>query len=301
MTTQDIEEIVCNDSKNASLHPKLVKSQVISASRRTDIPAFYMDTVVKSMIEGMITVKGPYGRVSCISLSPNDVKCIVWWSKNYAIWLEMYNKNKQLFSQYKHMFNFTITGDDNLERGVKVSLDERLHQLSELVREFGPDTIKLRFDPIVIYTDKNNQLHDNLENYEKIASFAHSLGITSIIFAFCLPYQKVLNSFARRGLTLKTLSLNDEKQIIDRLININEKYSMSLETCCGSQLIGYKNIKQSHCVDGNIISKYCHLNTKRKDPGQRKDCGCMISRDIGSYGWKCPHSCTYCYANPAPI
>lgn len=32
-----------------------------------------------------------------------------------------------------------------------------------------------------------------------------------------------------------------------------------------------------------------------KDKGQRKECGCMLSKDIGAFD-TCPHQCVYCYA-----
>jgi hypothetical protein len=33
-----------------------------------------------------------------------------------------------------------------------------------------------------------------------------------------------------------------------------------------------------------------------EDKGQRKECGCIVSRDIGM-SHTCQHLCTYCYAN----
>ncbi len=57
---------------------------IISASRRTDIPALFSDWLFKRMEEGYVLVRNPmnFHQVSRISLSPDVVDCIVFWSKN---------------------------------------------------------------------------------------------------------------------------------------------------------------------------------------------------------------------------
>ena len=62
---------------------------VISASRRTDIPAFHADWFMKRIRSGMVGVVSPFGRgISEISLVPEDVSAIVFWTKNAAPILE---------------------------------------------------------------------------------------------------------------------------------------------------------------------------------------------------------------------
>jgi hypothetical protein len=285
-----------------TLPAKLVKSQIISASRRTDIPAFYMPKILAAIQRGYIEVTSPYGVKSNVSLSAKDVKCFVWWSKDYSRWLELYEKEKPVFSQYMHMFNFTLTGGDLLEPGIKSSFEQRLGQLTQLVHLFGPQTVKLRFDPIVIYRNKTGQLCDNLQQFETLVKTAAGLGINQIIFAFCIDYGHVTRRMAKFGFILQKPSLDEQKTILNPLLDLCAHYGVRLQTCCNSGLIGYRQITASKCVDGEIINKLCSrtggLKTIRKDGGQRKECNCAVSRDIGSYELQCYHNCNYCYANP---
>jgi hypothetical protein len=105
----------------------------------------------------------------------------------------------------------------------------------------------------------------------------------------------------KRGKELIDLSDDDKHAILDKLITISDKYGMKLKACCTSGLLGYKNkVFESHCIDGAKIEKLVggHLAKNAKDKGQRKECNCVLSRDVGSYTYKCNHSCDYCYANP---
>ena len=279
-------------------------SQIISVSRRTDVPAFYMKQLIKHLETGYIDVPNPRfpNNVSRVSLSPEDVKGLVWWSKDYSKWIKKYEENKELFDKYKHVFNFTINGYDKLEKGVASSLDERLEQLKYLSEHFGIESIKYRFDPIVFYKKENSDKeYNNLKNFEYIMQHLHEFGIKACQFAFCLHYKNVVDRMKKRGKTLVKLSLERKQEILDRLIEICDKNDVELYSCCSSELLGYKDkIKQSSCVDKEQIELLIDgkLKIRRKDYGQRKECGCVQSRDIGTYDMKCGHSCDYCYANP---
>jgi hypothetical protein len=293
---EDIENTVPPPPGDGAI--KFVRSQIISASRRTDIPNCYMPMMIKAIRAGSIDVSGPYGYKARVSLSPVDVKLISWWSKDYRNWLELYQGSEhELLSQFHHIFNFTLTGGDALEPGVKSSFDERLGQLRQLAELFGSDHIKLRFDPIVFYRDQTGQLLNNLQRFETVISTAASLGIKSVIFAFCLAYPHIAARMRKYGLTIEPLTLEDKHRILNPLLDFCESQGVQMESCCGSELIGWRGITGSKCVDGTLARKIIGhpLTTNRKDPGQRKNCGCVKSTDIGSYSLVCSSKCHYCY------
>lgn len=283
---------------------KLVRSHTLSASRRTDIPGCYMPIMIQAMTNGYIRVVDKFKRARNVSLNPADAKCIVWWSKMYGIWLDYWRQHNSLMSKYKHIFNYTITGDRKLEPGVQASFNTSIEHLQMLVSLFSPRAIQLRFDPICVYRERGNPaVLNNLDHFHELVDVAEQLGIDHIIFAFCLSYPKVVSRLRKNGYELVNLSIADQKHILDPLIDYCIAHHVQLQTCCISGLIGYRGITQSHCIDGQQISDICgytslHREVMQKAKGQRDQCGCADSAECGSYELVCKHGCKYCYANP---
>jgi len=139
---------------------KIVRSPIISCSRRTDIPAFLMDWVLDRIRAGYVDVVNPFNRtqVSRISLKNEHVKCWVWWSKNFKNWIEIYENHPQVFKSYKgHYFQFTINSPSELEQNLNISLEERFSQLEWLIHQFGTNAISFRFDPIILYKKRDEK------------------------------------------------------------------------------------------------------------------------------------------------
>ena len=82
---------------------------VISASRRTDIPAFYMEWFMRQIVKGTFEVVNPYNRhISRVKAAAADVDTIVFWSKNFGPFLKGRYGEKLIDLGYHLFFNFTI-------------------------------------------------------------------------------------------------------------------------------------------------------------------------------------------------
>lgn len=284
---------------------KLVKSPIISCSRRTDIPAFLMDWVLEKINQGYVDVVNPFNRqqVSRVSLSPEYVKCWVWWSKDFNKWIEFYEEHSEIFNSYMgHYFQFTINSPSELETNLKVSLEDRFEQFQWLVNNFGVGAVSFRYDPIIFYKSKGSEeVKHNLQQFGLIIEKIAGLGVKEMIFSFATLYSKVKKRMNSRGHIPLDISISKKKEIILKLKSECDKYKMTMKACCQPDLLEVDGIEQAHCIDsvilGNLINEQL---LKVKDTGQRKDCGCYKSKDIGGYTgiFKCAHDCEYCYASP---
>ena len=284
----------------------LVKSPIISCSRRTDIPAFLMDWVLERIKKGYVDVVNPFNRkqVNRVSLSPKDVKCFVWWSKNFREWIKVYIENKNLFDSYKgHSFQFTINSPSELENNINVSLDERFEQLEWLIQEFSLTAVNYRYDPIIFYKIRDsNQIRNNLGKFRTIIERVANQGIREVIFSFATIYPKVSNRMHARGYIPIDLDAKKKIKILEKLMETCLDFNIQMQACCQPDLLEIEGIEKAHCIDAYKIETLINEEIpKHKDKGQRKDCGCFKSKDIGGYTgiFRCRHNCDYCYASPA--
>jgi len=284
----------------------IIRSPIISCSRRTDIPAFLMGWVIKAVEMGYVDVTNPFNRnqISRISLKPEDVKCWVWWSKNFGEWIKTYENNANLFNSYKgHMFQFTINSPSELERNINISLEERFKQLKWLIEKFNVLAVNFRFDPIILYKKHNsNKILSNLDKFEYIIKNISAFGLEEMIFSFATIYSKVKNRMHARGYIPIDPSFEKKREILNNIMEICNKYDIKMKACCQPDLLEIEGIEHAHCIDAYKIEKIVgELIPKIKDTGQRDHCGCFKSKDIGGYSgvFRCRHNCAYCYASPA--
>jgi hypothetical protein len=282
---------------------------VISASRRTDIPAFYMPWFMAGIARGFFTVENPFNH--CLRRVPagaEEVHTIVFWSKNFGPFLAGgYGQTLRRLG-YGLYFNFTLNSTDRLLEPRVPPLEDRLEQMDALAQAFGPAAVAWRFDPICFYRDNGDVLCDNLADFGRIAQRAGALGITRCITSFRDDYAKI----ARRTAHLPGMAFWDPPTArkIALLLELEKSLTprgIHLETCCESQVMAAlppaARISPASCIPGALLmGLYGGRVSGRKDGGQRvkKGCSCSLSSDIGDYRRQpCFHNCLYCYAQPS--
>ena len=284
------------------------KQIVLSVSRRTDIPAFYMPWFMDRIQKGVFEVENPYnGRITRIPATPEAVHTIVFWSKDFGPFLRNRYGDRLEDRGYRLFFNFTINSScPELEPRVP-PLEDRLDQLERLSARFSPRSILWRFDPVCFY-DAADGVRDNLTDFNRIADKAACLGIERCVTSFLDLYAKIRRrAETQTEITFRSPPLEKQKEIILEMKSYLEPLGISLFTCCEKELSQSlppeAGVHPSACIPGSLITElYGGGISLRKDPGQRTaaGCGCVVSSDIGSYkNHPCFHNCLFCYANPA--
>lgn len=317
---------------------RLVKAQapiIVSASRSTDIPAFYADWFFKRLEIGYSAWTNPFNGVKSY-VSYEKTRFIVFWSKNPRPLLEylhiLEERNIKCYIQY-------TLNDYEKEKLEKVpSLEKRIETFKLLVERLDKGSVVWRFDPLILTDDisvddllaKVQNIGDQLKGYTEKLVFS---------YADIALYKKVKANLERNGIPYHEWTEEQMEIFAQRLSVMNRErgWNYTLATCGEKIDIERYGILRNRCVDGDLIvrlawndkelmdfmkvkvedvpapslfgspelpkgaillsnNKKYFISTHKKDLGQRQFCECMASKDIGEYN-TCPHLCEYCYAN----
>jgi len=267
---------------------------IISASRRTDIPAFYFPWFINRLKAGACMVRNPFNpkQEYEVSLKTEDVDAIVLWSKNPAPCMHMLDEVEK--RGFRYLFLFTLNDyPASLEPHVP-PVSARVRVFRDLADRIGSERVIWRYDPVIISNLTGYDYHE-----KAFAEIARKLeGSTSRVITSVVDFYRKTE---RRLKKLEPGLLCDRnasgsgrmKDLMKSFSSIAADAGIQLQTCAEEEDCG---VKAGACIDGELIRDLwgIDIDTSR-DRGQRAHCLCTRSKDIGAVD-TCLHGCTYCYS-----
>jgi len=270
---------------------------IVSASRRTDIPAFYSEWLIQRFREGRAEYVHPFhNRRIEVGLDPALVAAVVFWTKDFAPMLDRLAELDRLgFSRW--LVHYTITGLGPAWEPRAPKTEKAVETFLRLIDIAGPTRVLWRFDPIVI-TEKVT-VDSTLDRFTNLCD---GLGgsAAACVTSMMAPYAKIagrIGSYEREhGDKLIEPVEDDLAALAMGLAEIGASHGVTVHSCCTSGLAGF-GVHPARCIDGGLIkSLWPGLDLAPAPSPTRKGCGCDRAVDIGAYD-TCPHRCLYCYAN----
>ena len=264
---------------------------ILSASRRTDIPAYYSDWFFNRVREGYALVRNPMNakQIRRIDLRPEAVEGIVFWTKNPT---PMLNKLPRL-KEYMYYFQFTLNAyDREVEEGIPSKESIVIPAFQRLSDRIGPDRVIWRYDPIFLNARYSFEAH--IRNFENLARHL-SPYTRKCVISFMDLYRKTEKNMA--DFDIQQMIAQTQRNLAKRLAEIAQAHGLKLETCAEQMDLEQYGVGHARCIDDRLLEKLLRRPLKvRKDRNQRRECGCVESVDIGAYN-TCQGGCRYCYAN----
>lgn len=265
---------------------------LLSASRRTDIPAFYGDWLMNRLRAGFLLVRNPRNprQVSRIDLSAETVDGVVFWTKNPAPFLPHLPELDAMGIPYYFQFTLTPYGPE-LEPGLpdKTAVADTFRRLAD---RLGPHRVLWRFDPILLNADWDvPRVQDAFSRLcRQLTGYTQQCTISFLdVYAKVRP---AVNSGRIRP------PRPEEMTALAAAIGaIGGEAGLDMRACCEELDMRSFGIRPASCISRETVEKVCGCPVLAKpQSGQRPHCGCMDSVDIGAYD-TCRHGCVYCYAN----
>jgi len=267
---------------------------IISASYKTDIPTFYGDWFINRLRAGFCKMVNPYNRKAIrVSLNRNDVDGIIFWTKNVAPFIKHLEEVRD--RKYPFVLQYTINAYPRVLEQSVVDSTRSVDAFKQVSKTHGPRTCVWRYDTVVMSSQTPREWH--LGSFSRIATQLR--GYTDeVVVSFVHFYQKTLRNMEKSaeefGFKWYDPELAEKRALLSEFVKIAAENEMKLSVCAQRELI-VDGAYDAKCIDAARLMEIAGQDFRSNQKGNRKECGCFASRDIGEYD-TCPHGCVYCYA-----
>lgn len=266
---------------------------IVSASYKTDIPAFYGAWFERRLAAGFCRMVNPWGgQVHTVALTPEAVDGFVFWTRNLRPFAPQL---AAICAQYPFIVHYTITGYPRAVEASVVPPSRAIEDVHAAAAEFGPRVAVWRYDPILLSTLTTADWHRR--NFAALAAGLAG-AVDEVVVSFTNFYRKTRRNLAaaakRHEFAWHDPTLDEKRALIGELAAIAAACGMRLTLCAQPDLEG-DGVTAARCIDAGRLSELAGRNLIVATKGNRPGCACAASRDIGAYD-SCPHGCAYCYA-----
>lgn len=291
---------------------------IISASRATDIPAFYSDWFWNRIRAGYFKWINPFNANQVQVVSISKARVVVFWSKNPKPLIKSLDELDRRGIHYYFQFTVNDYEAEGYEPHVP-PLKARIDTFRQLADRIGPDRVIWRMDPLLLTSQAG--IPELLGKAEKIAAqLARHTRKLVFSYADINAYTAVRRNLNKAEAGAREFTTEEMNEIARGMVSVAKANDIGeIATCAellDQQVLG---VQHNRCIDDELMIKLWpedpalmnflgyegkslfgeNERPNLKDKGQRKECGCIVSKDIGRYG-TCPHLCVYCYANNSP-
>ena len=279
---------------------------IVSASRRTDIPAFHAEWFGERLRAGSVKWTNPFnGLPQYVSFA--RTRAIVFWTKNPKPLLPYLGDLDRQGLDYYFQFTLNDYEAEGLEPHLP-SLEERIKTFADLSGCVGRSRVIWRYDPLLLADGLD--VDRLVERVARVGELVHPFTEKLVIaFADVERYVRVRTRLRRYGRGCREPSADEMRVFAEKLVTAARPWGLAIATCAEAIDLEDLGIEKNRCVDDGLLARLFPDDAELlrflgpeatrhglKDKGQRKECGCIVSKDIGAYD-TCPHLCRYCYAN----
>lgn len=269
---------------------------IISASYKTDIPAFYGEWFIKRLSAGYCKARNAFNNKPFeIDLSKRTVDGFIFWTKNarpFSIGLREVARR-----EYPFIVQYTINGYPRELENRVVDYQAAIENFISISKVYSSQACVWRYDPIIFSDITDEDFH--VRRFSEIASKLS--GYTDeVVFSFVQMYRKTKNSLGKlevsSGYKYDDGTQDQKISLVNKLVDIAQIQGMKVNVCSQPEFLGLNNaLGEARCVDAIRLEQIAGRLVNAKLRGSRSSCGCYESKDIGEYD-TCPHGCIYCYA-----